>query len=237
MKMKMIRLIFSIAIAVFILSISSAILAQEGRGTFKVFENEPGVVQDSKNIKESGTVFRDKDGDGLYETLKMYGKELSCKLDDANAYGVTYQDGKKVVYYPSVSASIPQPGEFNLYGFIHYFDNEGQSIYFAIVVKALSDKEQEALKKTKKGKGKEKAAVLPYSADFIDSNGLRVGIPSLHILPHSMLIYNAEFQKFNKSRDTVLLGTNPASPNREIFIFRKVPEFTDRLLLIHYRWY
>jgi hypothetical protein len=235
--MRLIRLTFFIALVVLIFS-SGVTLAQEGRGTFKVFDNDAAVIDLSKKIRESGNVFRDKDGDGIYDTIKMYGKELSCDIDPANAYGVTYQDGKKVVYYPSVSASIPKPGEFLLYGFVHYFDQEGQSLYFAVVVKALTDKEMEALKKTKKDKkSKGGVPILPYSADFFDSNGLRVGVPTLYILPHSALVYNADFQRFNKSKDTILLGTNPAAPNREVFMFRKVPEFTDKLLLIHYRWY
>lgn len=234
--MKPIRLIASIFMTILIISVTMTSHAQEGRGTFKVFDNDMAVVDLSKKMKESGSVFKDKDGDGLYDSIEMYGETLSCEMDEANAYGVTYQDGKKVVYYPSMSASIPLPGTYSLYGFLHYFDQEGKSLYFAIIVKALSEKEQEALRKAT-GNKKDKKIVMPYSADFIDSNGLRVGLPSLLILPYSKLIYNADFQKFNKAKSTVLIGTNPSAQNREIFILRKVPEFTDRLLLIHYKWY
>jgi len=246
MTMKGIRLLVPFVLITILITISGASYAQEGRATFRVFDNDPAVVELSKKIHESGTVFKDKDGDGIYDTVKAQGQELYAKLDTAAAYGVTYVDGKSVVFYPSEDASIPKPGEFGLYGFIHYFDKQGTSLYFAVVVQTLSDKELEGLKRVgaggkaapaKKGAAAPLKRVTPYRSDFIDSNGLRVGIPTLLLLPNSRLTYNAEFQKFYKSKNTVMLATNPAAPSRELYIFRKVPNFPDNLLLIHYKWY
>jgi len=120
------------------------------------------------------------------------------------------------------------------------------SLYFAVVVQTISEKELEALQRgatAGKGAPRKKAGggvgkrITPYRCDYIDSNGLRVGIPTLILIPASKLAYNAEFQKFAKSKNTILLATNPASPGRELYIFRKVPNFSESLLLIHYKWY
>lgn len=230
--MKNIRLLIYPAVFMFILSFSFAAFGQAGKATFQVFDNEPEVVELSKMKKESGSAFSDTDGDGIYDTVKIGDMELTCEIDEANAYGITYLDGKNVVYYPSFDASIPDAGEYALNGFVHYFDPKGMSIYFAVVLNRLSNIEEEALSKANK-------KLVPYRADFIDSNGLRVGIPTLILLSHSKLIYNADFQRFSKSTDTILLAHNPEASltNRELYIMRKIPDLKDSLLLIHYKWY
>ncbi len=225
-----IRLLIYPVVFMFVLSFSFAAFGQAGRATFQVFDNEPEVIELSKIKKESESVFSDTDGDGIYDTLTMGDMELTCEIDEANAYGITYLDKKNVVYYPAFDSSIPKPGEYALNGFIHYFDPKGVSIYFAVVLNRLSDIEEEALRKTKK-------KLVPYRADFIDSNGLRVGIPTLILLSHSKLIYNADFQRFSKSTDTIMLAHNPEATNRELYIMRKIPDLKDSLLLIHYKWY
>lgn len=228
--MKNIRLLIYPAVFMFVLSLGFTAFGQAGHATFKVFDNDPDVIELSKMKKESGSVFSDTDGDGIYDTVTTGDMELTCEIDEANAYGITYLDGKKVVFYPSFDSSIPKPGEYALNGFIHYFDPQGVSIYFAVVLNRLSDLEEEALRKSNK-------KLVPYRADFLDSNGLRVGIPTLLLLSHSKLIYNADFQKFSKSADTILLANNPQAPDRELYIMRKIPDLKDSLLFIHYKWY
>ncbi len=228
--MRNIRMLIYPAVFIVVVSFSFAAFGQAGHATFKVFDNEPDVIELSKIKKESGSVFSDTDGDGIYDSVTMGEMELTCEIDIANAYGITYLDKKNVVYYPSIDASIPKPGDFALNGFIHYFDPTGSSIYLAVVLNRLTAKDEEALKKANK-------KLVPYQADFLDSNGLRVGVPTLIMLPHSKLIYNADYQKFSKSTDTILLAHNPQSPNRELYIMRKLPDVKDSLLLIHYKWY
>ena len=228
--MRRIRLIAYPVVILLVLTFSITAFGQAGKGNFKVFERDSAVVEQSKKMHESGSVFSDRNGDGVYDAVKVRGEQLKAEIDVVNAYGVTYLDGKKVVYYPVASPIVPEPGNLGLFGFVHYFDNEGMSIYFAVVIYRLSQNEEEALKQGGK-------KVVPFSADFVDSNGLRVGVPNFIMLPHSKLTYNAEFQKFNKSAENVLLGTSPSSPNRELFIFQKLPQNKDSLMLIHYRWY
>lgn len=228
--MKSIRLLIYPSVFIIVLSFGFVAFGQAGHATFKVFDNDPDVVELSKIKGESESVFDDTDGDGLYDTVTIGDKVLSCEIDEANAYGITYLDGKKVVFYPSIDSSIPQPGTFSLNGFIHYFDTHGSSLYLAVVLNRLSPKDEEALKKANK-------KLVPYQVDFLDSNGLRVGIPTLIMLPHSKLLYNADFQKFSKSTDTILLAHNPTAPDRELYIMRKLPDIKDSLLLIHYKWY
>jgi hypothetical protein len=228
--MRRIRLIAYPVVILLVLTFSMTAFGQAGKGNFKVFERDSAVVEQSKKMRESGSVFSDRNGDGIYDAVKIRGEQLKADIDVANAYGVTYLDGKKVVYYPVANATVPTPGNLGLFGFVHYFDNDGMSIYFAVIIYRLSQVEEEALKQSNK-------KVVPFSADFVDSNGLRVGVPTFLMLPHSKLTYNAEFQKFNKSSETVLLGTSPSAPSRELFIFHKLPENKDSLMLIHYRWY
>lgn len=234
--MKILRTVVYPGTILLLLSFCLVSLAQEGRTTFKVLEKDTTIIQDSRKIKESGSVFQDQDADGLYDTVFVRETKLSCEIDEMNAYGVQYVDGPSIVFYPSVNNVLPRPGESALVGFVHYFNDKGSSLYFAIVMTRISEKEEEAMKKMP-SKANKKKSILPYQVDFIDSNGLRVGIPSLIMIPHSKLLYNADFQKFNKSTDTVLLGTNPAATNRELYIFMKIPEKLDNLVLIHYRWY
>ncbi|MFH1515962.1 MAG: hypothetical protein ABIG42_10945 [bacterium] len=226
--MRNIRIIVYPAMFLFAFSFCLPLFGQASQ-TFDAFQTDPDVVKDSRFKPESGGVFSDLDGDGLYDSVKVKDMELTCEIDEENAFGVTYPDGKKIVYYPSMDSSVPMPGEFSLYGFIHLFD-ENSSIYFAVVINRIAPEEEEQLKRTT-------AKMVPYKAAFIDSNGLRVGIPSLILLPFAKLAYNADFQKFLKSPDTVLLGTNPQARDRELFIFRKIPSTKDALLLIHYKWW
>ena len=186
--MKNIRMLIYPAVFIIVVSFSFAAFGQAGHATFKVFDNDPEVIELSKEKKESDSVFDDTDGDGIYDSITIGDIVLSCEIDVANAYGITYLDGKNVVYYPSIDASIPKAGDFALNGFIHYFDPKGSSIYLAVVLNRLSAKEEEALKKSNK-------KLVPYQADFLDSNGLRVGIPTLIMLPNSKLIYNAHISQ------------------------------------------
>lgn len=227
------RPLYYLVIALMLLSISMVAIAQEGRATFKVLEQDESVIDISRRTPESGNVFRDRSGDGYYDTVIIKDMELTSEIDKENAYGVTYPDGARVVYYPSADASLPQPDEYKLYGFIHYFAKDNVSLYFAVVLNRMSPADEEAMKRAPQ----DNRSLLPYGVDFIDSNGLRVGVPTFLILPHSRLIYNPDFQRFSRSPETILLGTNPAAPSRELYLFRKLPEQQDNLLLIHYRWY
>ena len=143
--MRRFRLIAYPLVVIFILALSVTAFGQQGRGNFKVFDREPIVVEQSKKMRESGSVFLDQDGDGLYDSLKVRSQILQADMDIANAYGVTYLDGKKVVYYPVDDLIVPNPGELALFGFVHYFDNEGLSLYFAVVLYRLNLIEEEAL--------------------------------------------------------------------------------------------
>lgn len=224
------RLIAYPVVILLVLTFSISAFGQAGKGNFKILERDSAVVEQSKKMRESGSVFSDRNGDGIYDAVKIRDEQLKADIDVANAYGASYLDGNKVVYYPISNPTIPTPGNLGLFGFVHYFDNKGLSVYFAVIIYRLSQIEEDALKQSGK-------KVVPFSADFVDSNGLRVGVPTFLMIPHSKLTYNAEFQKFNKSPETVLLGTSPSAPNRELFIFHKLPDNKDSLMLIHYRWY
>ncbi|MEO7995267.1 MAG: hypothetical protein ABI743_12785, partial [bacterium] len=77
----------------------------------------------------------------------------------------------------------------------------------------------------------------PYKADFIDRAGNRVGTPALLLLNTSAVASNPDFQRWQKANNQVILGYNPIAESRELFIFRKLPQIPDKVMMIFFRWF
>lgn len=79
--------------------------------------------------------------------------------------------------------------------------------------------------------------ISPYKADFIDRSGNRVGTPAILLLNTSAVASNPDFQRWQKGSNELILGYNPVAESRELFIFRKMPQIPDKVMMIFFRWF
>ena len=175
--------------------------------------------------KDAFPAFGDQNRDGVFDTVTLPDQpELVADIDPVAATGVTYTSTggalRRVIYYPARTGQLPQDGEYRCLGFVHYFDEEQLSEWFACVVYRLPG-----------------MAASTYKAEFVDQSGHAVGTPEPVLLNASVLATNPDFQRWQHSTSLSLLGVNPVAETRELFIFRRLPDPSDKVLLIFSRWF
>jgi len=208
-----------------------------GRRQFQVASTDEAAVKEviarSRARRQPFDAFRDTNADGIYDTVNIPEVgEFFCDINFAEAQGFSYSSTgdstRRVVFYPARDVRIPRDNEFLCFGWVHYFDDRELSNWFACVIyKVPGDENAPATAK--------KAS--PYKADFIDRAGNRVGTPALLLLNTSAVASNPDFQRWQKANNEVILGYNPIAENREIFIFRKLPQIPDKVMTIFFRWF
>ncbi|HYE78238.1 MAG TPA: hypothetical protein VEI97_09645 [bacterium] len=192
------------------------------------------VIAKSRARKGQFDAFKDRNGDGIFDQVTIPGVgDLPVDIDLNEAQGFTYATSgdttRRVVFYPAREAKIPRDSEFLCFGFVHYFDDAQLSSWFACVVYKVPDQAKVEAQGTKK--------LSPYKADFIDRAGNRVGTPALLLLNTSAIGSNPDFQRWQKADNAIVLGYNPIAENRELFIFRKLPQIPDKVMMIFFRWF
>jgi hypothetical protein len=234
------RIFGSFALAVVLGALCLAPADAQGdrkKNHFQVADSEKSPEVIERSLSRKGRQFdalKDANGDGVYDTVRipLIG-ELTAPLDLGEAQGFTYSSlgediTRRVVFYPCDEVKIPADGEFLLYGMVHYFDDKELSSWYACVVYKVQESDQPA------AGGKK---LSPYKVDFIDRAGNRVGTPALLLLNTSAIGSNPDFQRWQKQNEEIVLGYNPIAENRELFIFRKLPQLPDKVMMIFFRWF
>jgi len=208
-----------------------------GKRQFQVASTDEPTVKDvmarSRARKTPFEAFKDSNGDGIPDTVIIPEiGEYFCDIDFAETQGFSYASSgdvtRRVAFYPAREIRIPRDDEFMCFGWVHYFDEKQLSNWFACVIYKIGgeDNPPAGTKKTS-----------PYKADFIDRAGNRVGTPALLLLNTSAVASNPDFQRWQKANNEVILGYNPIAENREVFIFRKLPQIPDKVMTVFFRWF
>jgi len=211
------RTIFlSLTTIVFLMIIAGLAFAQD----FMIRESDPDVVALSRATDDNPNVFSDTDNDGIYDTMLLYGEEISANINPADAEGFQYEDERYVAFYPSDWTGLPDEGTAEILGFMHYFNEEGTvSTFIAIVA------EQAFGDDTTNGLG----------VYFYDACGLRVGAPTTMFMEKARLRAIPIYQEWVQMAKDFGIGSTPA--NSQFFVLAKDLGLSDYVLIIMYQLY
>jgi len=200
-------------------------------GEFILMGNRGSILESSMKIMASSGDY-EKDANGVFNRMMVGKQSAQVEIDVENAYACSYPDGRRVVFYPIKGVLLPKAGEKQPFGFLHYFDDKGMSIFFHVVVGLPGGK-------TKQNQSEitDSLASSDYQVWFLSPKEESYGFVRSRIFKKSVLADEEAFRKFNSSKRTVLIGTNSLDENKFLFIFLKIPAWEDKIFQIYQWWY
>jgi hypothetical protein len=186
-----------ILISLLLVLISSGAFAQEDEGiglNFSFIISDDTIVSRSVAMEKNPSAFVDTNGDGLFDQVTFGGAVINSTMDQSAAIGFTFDDGAKMVFYPTLLGRLPAAGTYEIIGFLHRWqDNDNQ----LVAILAYQSEGYE----TSDG----------ISIYIIDRAGVRVGSLFHAFLDKAFLRYTAPYQKWMETGQDFGVATSPVS--------------------------
>jgi len=190
----------------------------------EVRKSEPGVVKESLTIHDTWGVFSGPGEGGIFSTVNLKGDSVSGKIDVDKAEGLSFGDGRSLVFYPSTLDALPaSPAEgtnWEIFGFVHYFDKDGKinTVLAVLLGQVAGDETSNGMR-----------------VKVVDNAGIEVGIPRYSFFPIRAMKNLSSYPTWEKSGNDFAIGFAENIRNR--FYLAKDLGLIDKMLVISYQLY
>jgi len=180
-----------------ILSSGSIVVAQEGVSlNFMFVTSNDEAVQKSRGAVKNVSAFIDTDNDGIVDQVNFDGEEIAVDIDMDSVVGFPFEDGSKVVFYPTNLGWLPAPGTYEVVGFVHQW-NDKTNRFVSILI------HQDENYDTSEG----------ITAYIIDQAGVMVGSLYYAFMEKGFLRYTDPYKEWMETGEDFAIGTSKTVSN------------------------
>jgi hypothetical protein len=191
---------------------------------FELRRPEPGLIKESLSRPDTWGVFSGGGEGGVFSTVNLKGESISGDIQVDKAQGLSFGDGRSLVFYPSTLDALPaSPAEginWGLLGFVHYFDKDGKiDTMLGVLLGQVAGDETS----------------LGLRVKVVDNAGMEVGMPKFSFFPSRAVRNISSYSTWEQSGNDFSLGFVENIRNR--FYLTKDLGLIDKMLVIRYQLY
>ena len=185
---------------------------------------EPDVVQESLKMPDTWNVFSGATDTGIFTNVKLPDGVVSGKVLVEKAQGLSYADGRKIVFYPTALSTLPTPPEtgikWEVLGFMHYFDDYGtiNGTLSVLLGQMAGD-----------------ATSMGTRVKIVDNTGMEVGRPEMLFFSTRSVKLMASYENWADTGNNFAIGFRDGVSN--VIHIAKDLGLIDKILIIRYKLY
>lgn len=209
---------------VLILNMSLSTAPAPSGQDFEIRKPEPGVVKESLAMPDVWNVFTGAGSSGLFNSVKLPDSTASGTILVDKAVGMAYQDGRKIVFYPSTLNSLPSSPEtgvnWEVLGFLHYFDDSSETncLLSVLLGQAAGDATSQGTR-----------------VKIVDNTGMAVGRPGIAFFSSRAVKLMGSYHNWEESGNDFAIGYQEGVSN--VINITKDLGLIDKTMVIKFKLY